>query len=99
MDEQDRWEQGLRERRQAEREAREEQERLTAAYEVRLQPLLRETSRRAQEVYLSGDGRDPYGALQDALYRAIRQVERLKTHEHQWNDDDRCDLCGADGRA
>ncbi len=44
-------------------------------------------------------GEHPYDGLLRVLREATAYVEELKTHEHQWNDEDLCDLCGADGRA
>lgn len=59
----------------------------------------------AQYQDLAGDG-DVYGdTLRDVDYsigmlkRFRREIQRLASHVHTWNDDDYCSVCGADGRA
>lgn len=40
--------------------------------------------------------------LQEAIAEArrdLREFESLLNHAHQWNEDDYCDICGADGRS
>jgi len=52
-------------------------------------------------VYEDGEGEphDPYKILEEMLERELQEVRVLRLHQHVWNDDDRCSLCGADGRA
>ena len=33
------------------------------------------------------------------MKRQIEQAQFLKTHKHEWNEEDLCVHCGADGRA
>jgi hypothetical protein len=33
------------------------------------------------------------------LHAAAREIERLRQHACDWDDDARCSICGADGRA
>jgi len=33
------------------------------------------------------------------LKQYIADLKELRTHEHQWDSNDYCTLCGADGRA
>jgi hypothetical protein len=45
---------------------------------------------------------EPGYALRDILYTleaAKEDVRELLGHEHQWNENDYCSICGADGRA
>lgn len=48
-----------------------------------------------------GDGNpwDPYQGLEDLLEASLTRIRFLRTHQHEWNEDDRCTHCGADGRA
>ncbi|HEU5463700.1 MAG TPA: hypothetical protein VFV82_06190 [Candidatus Binatia bacterium] len=66
---------------------------------------------RSQEYYDLGglgrsDGARPYHTAKRSIQHAIatlnrelKEIRKLERHTHQWNNDDRCDLCGADGRA
>lgn len=45
--------------------------------------------------YILGDIDHAIGMLK--RYRA--EVQALATHAHEWNSDDYCNVCGADGRA
>lgn len=62
---------------------------------------------RAQEYYdLSGpwgDGPDepvhPLNDMEAALVEALAKVRDLRDHAHEWDADDRCVVCGADGLA
>lgn len=61
--------------------------------------------RSAEYANLAGEG-DPYGdTLRDIdrtigfLKRYRLEMQSLAGHEHRWNEDDYCDVCGADGRA
>lgn len=62
---------------------------------------------RSQEYYdLSGpwgDGPDepahPLNDLEAALSEALAEVRSLRVHAHEWDDDSRCVVCGADGLA
>ncbi len=47
-----------------------------------------------------------YYTIQDELREIVERVNQLSklvaahnAHAHQWNDNDYCDVCGADGRA
>ena len=70
-------------------------------------PSAREAARNAKYFELSGmDGPNPYDAALNCIGRAIaelrqeaRAIKALKNHAHNWNDDDYCSICGADGRA
>lgn len=42
---------------------------------------------------------ETYAMLADALEAYAREVRGYENHAHQWNDDDYCSVCGADGRA
>jgi hypothetical protein len=64
-----------------------------------------ETMRSAEYAHLAGEG-DPYGdTLRDIdatigyLKHFRREMQALAGHEHRWNEDDYCSICGADGRA
>lgn len=46
-----------------------------------------------------GDLHDPYQELEEMLEGELRKVRMLRLHEHVWNDDLLCSVCGADGRA
>lgn len=52
-------------------------------------------------VFEDGEGNphDPYRELEEMLGKGLHEVRVLRLHEHVWNDDVRCSLCGADGRA
>jgi hypothetical protein len=61
-------------------------------------------SRQMQEltgVDQDSDGKpfDPYKELEDLLEKSLKDVRELRTHKHDWNDEDLCSVCGADGRA
>ncbi len=40
-----------------------------------------------------------YQQFADLLRECAADCERIAGHSHKWNDDDYCDICGADGRA
>lgn len=42
---------------------------------------------------------DPYEALEQFLEQGLKEIRDLRSHQHKWNDDDLCSVCGADGRA
>ena len=48
-----------------------------------------------------GDGNpyDPYKALEELLVKNLEEVRMLRTHQHQWNEEELCSVCRADGRA
>jgi hypothetical protein len=37
--------------------------------------------------------------LKADLLLAIQMIDEIVDHAHQWNDNDYCNICGADGRA
>lgn len=42
---------------------------------------------------------DPYEALEQFLEQGLKEIRDLRSHQHKWNDEDLCSVCGADGRA
>jgi hypothetical protein len=50
---------------------------------------------------LAGDGpyRDSATRLRRTLTNLARQTSEVIRHSHDWTGDDRCSICGADGRA
>lgn len=42
---------------------------------------------------------DPYKELETLLETELKNVRELRKHPHDWNEDDLCSVCGADGRA
>ena len=69
-------------------------------YALELWPLVSKATRDDEYYYLGGcDGPRPLYALQKALQQALADVRRIRYHQHQWNDNDYCDICGNDGRA
>jgi len=42
---------------------------------------------------------DPYKELETLLETELKNVRELRTHQHDWDEQDLCSLCGADGRA
>jgi hypothetical protein len=64
-------------------------------------------ARSAEYAHLAGeDARREYRNALTMLGHIIKQAKEthaelsgLSTHQHEWNDNDYCDLCGADGRA
>lgn len=67
--------------------------------------LEQESKRSAEYANLAGE-EGPYRwtlAQIDASIGFLKQfrldIQRLQKHEHRWNEDDYCDVCGADGRA
>jgi hypothetical protein len=75
--------------------------------EMETRRAIRQACKAHEGASLSGDqGEDAYGDLLSALRdfserlpRLIAEVEALQTHHHAWNEQDYCNLCGADGRA
>lgn len=37
--------------------------------------------------------------LKDELKLCIQMIDEIISHTHQWNENDYCSICGADGRA
>lgn len=37
--------------------------------------------------------------LRSDLVQAIADIDTIRNHTHQWNENDYCSICGADGRA
>lgn len=63
-------------------------------------------SRSAEYANLGGYDADPYGDLAKQIDRTIgmlkrarAEVQALKSHAHQWDSNDYCLICRADGRA
>ena len=57
-------------------------------------------ARTAETASLAGE--NPNAVYNDALAELeyVRTcIVELRDHTHDWNDDDYCDICGADGRA
>lgn len=66
---------------------------------LEISPLITKAGKREQYWELGGhDGPEPLECLERALQRALDEVRELRGHEHQWNEDDYCDICGRDGR-
>ena len=38
-------------------------------------------------------------ALEAGVRDALAEIERVRQHAHQWNEDSICSVCGADGAA
>ena len=60
----------------------------------------------AQYVNLGGYNADPYDDLARQIDRSIGRLKRarkdaqaLRAHTHDWDQNDYCVICGADGRA
>jgi hypothetical protein len=64
-----------------------------------LQGLISEAKRRAEYASLAGDDVNVYTALRAALLWAVADLDILVRHVCQWDEDDVCLICGADGRA
>ena len=71
-----------------------------------IESLPRKLARAEEYMHLAGIVPEDYDATERPYDEAIRilkhtleRIEMLKNHTHQWNDDDYCDICGADGRA
>ena len=76
-----------------------EEKRLADSYYELLMPLVTDAKRHVEGADLAGSPINAYKALREALQATLREVDALDGHIHQWNQDDYCDLCGADGRA
>jgi hypothetical protein len=48
---------------------------------------------------LAGEAPTALVELKDAVQQIVEDIDELLTHDHQWNEDDRCAVCGADGLA
>lgn len=46
-----------------------------------------------------GKPHDPYKELEELLVKNLEEVRMLRSHSHQWNEEDLCSVCRADGRA
>lgn len=44
-------------------------------------------------------GANPLDVLAETLERGLAEVKRQREHQHVWDSDHRCDVCGADGLA
>jgi hypothetical protein len=44
-------------------------------------------------------GGTSYSRLGKALRSALNYVHELRNHDHDWNEEDICNICGNDGRA
>lgn len=53
----------------------------------------------AQMADLAGEEDTSFQYLEDQLKAALSEVQRVRHHAHAWNENDYCDICGADGRA
>lgn len=75
------------------------------AFMDRLPMLEAEADRYAESCYLAGEGggyRDIQAELSHLigrLKRVHRSLGQMAVHEHEWNEDDYCRICGRDGRA
>ena len=45
------------------------------------------------------DGPDPLNEVRAALVDALERVDTLINHRHEWDHNDYCYICHADGRA
>lgn len=63
-----------------------------------LAELVQRANRRQQYADIAGDGQ-PLADLIAALEDALRDARYLANHVHFWDGDERCTICGADGRA
>lgn len=45
------------------------------------------------------DAVNAYDSVIEMLERGLSEARALRGHEHKWNSDDQCSVCGADGRA
>lgn len=82
------------------KEAREAAKVAAEQYLDRLIPMIRAAERDDE---LAGQADAPAIEL-IALERAFREAARRararrQSHDHTWNEDDYCSVCGADGRA
>lgn len=64
-----------------------------------LRPLIDRASKSDETADLHGETGVALLALSDALQQALDVVKIRQNHDHQWNDNDYCRVCGADGRA
>lgn len=44
--------------------------------------------------YLSG-----YRGLREALEKALKELDIMQRHQHEYNENSYCNICGRDGRA
>lgn len=51
----------------------------------------------ASEVY--GDAVGDLASIIEDAQALMREMKQLQSHEHEWDDQSYCTLCGADGRA
>ena len=72
----------------------------------RLPSLWNEAARSKEYADLAGDDFDPVAQRQEEISHLIGRLKRahadlgeLRTHRHQWGENDYCLTCGADGRA
>lgn len=56
-------------------------------------------SRAREYADIAGEEDDSFQLLEDQLQSALVEVRSVRHHQHEWNEDDYCDICGADGRA
>ena len=70
--------------------------------------FLHEAKRKSEYISLAGipDIESPYREFRKEIAKTIkdlrmlsREAKRLEYHMHEWNEDDYCIVCGADGRA
>lgn len=73
---------------------------------IALQDAKRKANLNRESMELTGvdrdeDGKpyDPYKELEDILVKNLEEVRMLRSHAHQWNEEDLCSVCRADGRA
>jgi hypothetical protein len=77
-----------------------EQQELTEYYfSEYLRPLIRKATKSDEYASLAGEDAIALKAFNSALSRAMTEVTELIIHEHDWNDNDYCNVCGTDGRA
>lgn len=68
-------------------------------YRYVLDDLVRKAMKSDQWADLAGEPALSLLALRVALKDAVKHAESLRTHRHEWDNNDYCMICGADGRA
>lgn len=68
---------------------------------------IRAAAKEQESLSLSGCGKEdfdkgwlpPYVRIIRVLNHGVKETKKMRDHEHDWNGDDYCNICGADERA
>lgn len=83
------------------------QENLYANVHHLVSAAIRRAKRSAENASLAGEPAAPVyddlleelATVRDSMAEYIQEVTELKDHRHEWNENEFCNICGADGRA